>query len=274
MENSDTPEEEVTEESLEENSGEDSVAEEGSPTAKMEEQVAKAHTALEEENGVHEKKGKKKQRKGKFASDKPTISEIRRLKKPNTRKCTILLDSSLAHEIGELEAEIEAMGKFQNTQRTSLADSTNKDIEALLENLDNLREEAESLTVIFTFQDIGRRNYDDLVTAHKPTDEEKQEYKEAGGEGVLAYSTLTFPPALVHETVIEPKIPIDEATEIFEDWAEGDIELLFTTALMVCKEPTTLPKSKAGIAKMRASQQKLTTALNEDSPIPNSSTGL
>ena len=213
---------------------------------------------------------KKKQKKGKFASDKPTISEIRRLKKPNTRKCTILLDSSLAHEIGELEAEIEAMGKLQNTQRSSLADTTSKDIEARIEDLDKLREEAESLTVVFTFRDIGRRNYDDLVTAHKPTDEEKQEYKEAGGEGVLAYSTLTFPPALVHATAIEPEIPIDEATEIFEEWAEGDIELLFTTALMVCKEPTSLPKSKAGIAKMRGSQQKLITALNEDSPTPSS----
>lgn len=266
MENPDTPEEEVTEESLEE----DSIAEEGSPTAQMVERVAEAQTALEEGNDVHEKKGKKKQKKGKFASDKPTISEIRRLKKPNTRKCTILLDSSLAHEIGELEAEIEAMGKLQNTQRTSLADTTNKDIEALLEDLDSLREEAESLTVVFIFRDIGRRNYDDLVTAHKPTDEEKQEYKEAGGEGVLAYSTLTFPPALVHETAIEPKIPIDEATEIFEDWAEGDIELLFTTALMVCKEPTSLPKSKAGIVKMRDSQQKSTTAPSKDSLTPSS----
>ena len=221
----------------------------------------------EEEYGIEVTDPSKKRR---FVSDKPTIDEIRRLKKPNTRKCVILLDSSLAHQMNDLEAQIEALSKRREGTRLSLADTTEKEIEELLVKLEILEDQAEELTVEFTFQDIGRRNYDDLVHAHVPSADEKEEYKEAGGDGVLAYSTETFPPALVNATAIEPKISIESATEIFEEWAEGDLEMIFSTALLVCKEPTSLPKSRAGIAKIRGSKRNSTTAPDKESPTPNS----
>ncbi len=205
----------------------------------------------------------------KFASDKPTISEIKRLKRPNTRKCVILLDSGLSHQMDELEREIENLDSTKS-RRAGLADTTDREIDALMEDLEVLQREAEEVTVEFTFQDIGRRNYDDLVGANKPTDEEKKEYADAGGDGVLAYSTETFPPSLINRTAIDPTITLNEAKEIFDDWSEGDLELLFTTALLVCKEPTSLPKSRAGIAKIRASRQNSTTAPSEESPTPSS----
>lgn len=220
-----------------------------------------------------ESQHKGSQSKGKkFRSDTPTMGEILRLKKPNTRKCTILLDSSLNHQLDEIDREIELLQrKLQAGGSKSLADGTQKRLNELVEQYEKLEEEAEEFTVEFTFQDIGRKGYDALVRDNPPSDEEKAEYKAAGGEGILPYSFNNFPPKLISECSVSPKISLEEAEAMFEEWAEGDLELLFNTALLCCKEPTSLPKSRAGIEKTRASQLNSTTAPNEESPIPSSS---
>lgn len=206
-----------------------------------------------------------------FTSDSPTMEEVLRLKKPNTRTCHILLDSSLAHEIGELEAEIERLEKRETHNKTpSLSGESNKKIDSLKEELEELEDRADEMTVPFTFQDIGRKRYDELIRENQPSDEEKKEYKEAGGDGVLAYSTETFPPKLIAECSVSPKISEDDAIKIFEEWSEGDLQVLFTTALLACKEPTSLPKSRADTVTTQDLQQSLTSALNEESPTPNS----
>lgn len=226
----------------------------------------------ENPDSKHKPKSGGSQSKGKkFTSDKPSMSEILRLKKPNTRKCVILLDSALSHEIDRVSREIEALDQQRRLKiGGSLADTQSRDMQALLDELAELESEAEDMTVEFTFQDIGRKRYDELVRENRPTEAEKQEYKDAGGEGVLPYSTETFPALLVSETSIDPKITLKEAEVMFEEWAEGDLEVLFTTALLACKEPTSLPKSRAGIAKIRDSLTNSTIAPNEESPTPNS----
>lgn len=209
----------------------------------------------------------------KFSSDSPTISEIIRRKKPNTRSCYILLDSALAHEIQELQDEIDTLEKrvkFGRTRTDSLADTTLSRLDSLREQLEAKEQEAEEFLVKFKFQDIGRKAYDELVRDNRASEDEKKEYKDAGGEGVLQYSTSSFPPKLVSAACIQPKIGEGEAFQIFDEWSEGDLELLFTTALLACKEPTSLPKSRAGIAKTQDSEQNSTTALNEESPTLNS----
>lgn len=208
----------------------------------------------------------------KFTSDSPSMSEILKLKKPNVRSCHILLDSSLAHEIQELQFQVEKLEtKLKNKgHSSSLADRDRPNLEKLKEELEQKEEEAEEFTVEFKFQDIGRKKYDELVRDNRPTDEEKKEYKDAGGEGILQYSYLNFPPKLVAAASLEPKITLEEAEQIFEEWSEGDLEYLFTTALLACKEPTSLPKSRAGIAKTQGSEQNSTTALNGESPTPSS----
>jgi hypothetical protein len=206
----------------------------------------------------------------KFASDKPTMAEIRRLKQPNQRSVAILLDSKLAHQMDEVAAEIEKLEKRRGQRISDLADGTGRKLQELIEQLDEMETEAKELTVTFTFQDIGRRAYDELIRQHPPSDDERKEYKDAGGEGVLAYSTSTFPPTLVSQCSLEPKISQAEAEAIFDEWSEGDLEMIFTTALLACKEPTSLPKSRAGTARTRASQQNLITVPSEESHTPDS----
>lgn len=217
------------------------------------------------------KKSSGSQSKGKkFKSDKPSMGEILRMKKPNTRTCVILLDSSLNHKLDALDREIDLLQRKVKAGTSSLADNSQKKLDELISQYEELEQEAEQFMVEFKFQDIGRKAYDALIRDNPPSTEEKEEYKAAGGEGVLPYSFNTFPPRLLVECSVDPKIELEEAEEMFESWAEGDLELLFNTALMCCKEPTSLPKSRAGIEKIRASQQNSTTVLSEESPTPNS----
>lgn len=211
-----------------------------------------------------EKKPTKSTKGQKFASDKPTMAEIRNLKKPNIRKCVVLLDSSLSHLIDEKAAEIERL-KRGVSRPSSLADRTGAQIDKLEAELEELENQAAELSVEFSFRDLGRKAYDSLLAAHPPTDEDQEMWKNAGGEGKLAYSLSTFPPALISAASVEPEISIEDAEAIFQDWSEGDLELIFTTALVASKEPTSLPKSRAGTARTRDLQQNSTTALNGES---------
>jgi hypothetical protein len=81
--------------------------------------------------------------------------------------------------------------------------------------------------------------------AHKPTPEQKKHVADLGG-GILVYNTDTFPPALISAAAIDPEISLDEAETIFDQWGSADAEILFTTALLVCKERTSVPLSKNG----------------------------
>jgi hypothetical protein len=206
----------------------------------------------------------------KFKGDKPTMEEIRRLKKPNEKKVPILLDSELGSAITEKHRELDKLKANSMRGNRSLADPTKKQIAALEEEIDQLEEQAEEVTVVFTFRDIGRKKYDDLVGAHKPSAEQKKEYKENGGQGVLAYDPETFVPALISACASDPEIPLEEAEQIAEEWGEGDIEALFFGAMAACKERTSVPLSKKDTEMTRISPSNSTTAPSEESDTPSS----
>ncbi len=44
----------------------------------------------------------------------------------------------------------------------------------------------------------------------------------------------------------EPKMTLAQAETIFDEWGSGDAETLFATALLVCKERTSIPLSENG----------------------------
>jgi len=166
-----------------------------------------------------------------------TMADILAAKKPNTRTIDIILDSDLA---GEIQTKTQELAQAKN-RRQSLADN----IGPLERELDELYEKAADIAVTFTFQDIGRKAFDEMVIAHQPTAEQKKFMADMGG-GILEYNTDTFPPALMAASAIDPEMTIEEAETIFDQWSSGDAEILFTTALLVCKERTSLPLSRNG----------------------------
>lgn len=188
-----------------------------------------ADTKVETEQAKADQGEKAKQR---------TISDILRDKKPNSKTVDIILDSDLA---GEIQLKEQELAQMRMKKGRSLADG----IGPLETQLDDLYEKAADIAVTFTFTDIGRRVFDELVLAHSPTKQQKDRMAELGG-GILEFNIDTFPPALLAATSSDPELTLEEATEIFDAWGSGDAEVLFSTALLVCKERQSVPLSKRG----------------------------
>lgn len=173
----------------------------------------------------------------KFDSDTPSYSEIKRLKKPNRRDVDIVLDPELARLIRDKERQIEQSKTVRVGK--SLAESA----DTLQKELDDLWANSDGLVANFVFEDPGKKRFDDLVTAHPPTKDQTEEWKREGGEGNLSFNPDTFVPALIALTCVSPKLDLDEAVEICEEWGNGDVGLLFATAMLVCQEPAVAPLS-------------------------------
>lgn len=191
------------------------------------------------------------------------MEEILQKKKPNQKTCDILLDSTLKGQIDQLEKELNRVSRGTH----SLGGRTPATIQ---QEIDRLYDQAHESTVTFTFRDIGRKAYDDLISDHPPTPEQKTDYKNNGGEGTLAYNTETFPPALISACSTEPKISLEQATLICDDWSEGDITTMFFAALAACKERTTIPFGRSVSAATADSDLNLNTVLSGESPTPSS----
>lgn len=178
-----------------------------------------------------------KAEQGKKAKQR-TISDILREKKPNTKTVDIVLDSDLA---GEIQLKEQELAQMRMRKGRSLADG----VGPLQNELDALYESAADIAVTFVFTDCGRKPFEELLMAHAPTKDQKDHVAATGG-GILEFNIDTFPPALLALTASDPEMSLEEATEIFDTWSSGDAEALFSTALLVCKERTSVPLSKSG----------------------------
>ena len=169
-----------------------------------------------------------------------TMADILAAKTPNSRTVDIILDSELAQEIQLKTLELGQL-KNQSKGKKSLAEGT-RDLE---KELDKLIVKAADTVATFTFRDIGRKPFDALLVAHQPTPAQKKAVADQGG-GVLEYNQDTFPPALMAATAVDPEMTLEEAEETYHNWSSGDAEILFTTAILVCKERASLPLSLIG----------------------------
>jgi len=184
------------------------------------------------------------------------FSEIRRQKKPNEVSVELLLDPERSRVIGELERRHDRQKRLdEKTNEPDLAP-------AILNEIEDLREEIEQDKATFEFRDPGRKQFEDLVELHPPT---PQQLKDD-----FPWNPKTFIPALIHLTAIDPKLPLVEATEIYDEWGRGDVEALFDAALQVSTEQASIPFTRRDIETILASVSNSTTAANEESPTAGS----
>lgn len=219
----------------------------------------------------------------KFVTDSPTWDDIKAHRKPNEVMVPILMDPEIKHRIDAKTQEV-AAAKWLDRQGTKGLDQPSS--AKVEEELEALFREADEHTVNFIFQDIGRKPYEVLNQKHLPDDAQRKLWKDAGEKGALAHNLDSFPPALIAACsiapteqhlenwegpgVLGPKITEAKAAEIFEEWSDGDVTLLWMGAYSVCKEQTSAPLSRRATARMMDSVLNSTTALNEESPTPSS----
>ena len=211
-----------------------------------------------------------------FTSDKPTLAEIRRRKKPAEQSTDLCIDPVLVRRYQEITNEIDHIRRRARSRTATeggLSDDTQRQIDNLTAQLAPLEEEIEAATVTFIARDPGRKKFEDLVTKHRPTDDQKKDWKESGmlqREGPLQWNQETFIPALMALCFVQPEMTEQEADEICDEWGNGEVAKLFNTALFVCNEVTTIPKFKSGTEATSSTALNSTTALNGESPTPDS----
>jgi len=101
-------------------------------------------------------------------------------------------------------------------------------------------EDGEPQEVKLTFQSIGLREYDKLVSKHPPTTEQR-------AEGAT-FNLDTFAPALISACSVEPAMTYKDALELWEspDWSRGDLMVLFSRAVDLNNRGMDIPFSDVG----------------------------
>ena len=209
-----------------------------------------------------------------FTTDKPSMSDILRERKPAERAVYICVDPGLVVTYEEIEGRIKLLEHQAMMKRgkSSLAEGDSHEIMDLRDQLRELDNEIEEISVKFLARDIGRKNYDKLLTAFPANEEEKKDWKDSGmlaREGPLSWGQDFIAP-LIAACYVEPAISIEEANELVDAWGQGEVTKLFTNCLMVCTEVTTIPKFKVGTRQTPDTDLNSTTALAGISPTPDS----
>ena len=194
----------------------------------------------------------------KFESDTPTIEEIRRVKKPNERSISLVLNPELLRQMKDLErAYLREQRMDQKENRAPKAPRIKKTMEAL-------EEEAAEYEVTFIFRDIGRKRFDDMIEEHPPTEQEKKL------DPPFQYHPDIFAPALMAATAVQPTMTLQQATDIYDEFGQGEITALFMTALAACTERASVPFTRTDTDEILASLSSLTSAVSEESPTDDS----
>lgn len=148
---------------------------------------------------------------------RPATLDHLRKKEPVQKTISVILSDS------EMEAHDRALRAYERLILTKGA--AEADIDKAKAELDLAREALDEVTVSMTFRSIGRKAYDGLVSEHPPTDEQKDlDY---------TYNPETFSPALIAAACVEPRMTLEEATEIFDTWNGPEVTELFFTAVEV-----------------------------------------
>jgi hypothetical protein len=101
-------------------------------------------------------------------------------------------------------------------------------------------EDGEQQELELTFQAIGARDYDKLVSKHPPKAEQRVEG--------ASFDIDTFAPALIAKCSVEPEMTEKDAKEIWDspDWSRGDLMVLFRQAVELNNRGLDIPFSANG----------------------------
>lgn len=131
-----------------------------------------------------------------------------------------------------------------------------------------LDQESSPTTVVMRFQAIGSKRWETLLADHPPTDAQQREHlAEQEKVGIplqarrrLQWNVDTFPPALIAACIVEPKLTVAQAEELWESeaWNAGELDAIFSAAVRVNTTASSVQLGPAGslaevLARIRAS---------------------
>lgn len=101
-------------------------------------------------------------------------------------------------------------------------------------------DDGEDVTLEMRLRAISSRQYDKLIADHPPTPKQKE-------QGNI-YNADTFAPALIAAVSLEPKLSVEQATELYnsDEWSSGEIGGLFMEAIRLCNIGLDVPFIERG----------------------------
>lgn len=189
----------------------------------------------------------------KFASDKPSIAEIRKLRQKRRRSVWVPLDAELAHRIQELERDL------REAKRLDAREHRTPQAPVIQAELDDLYGQADRAAVQFTFEELGRADFRALIAEHPdPT-------------GKTRWNEDTFAPALIAACCVEPEMELEDAEAIWNEWAQSSVWPLFATAWELNEGKVEVPFFGRNTSETRGSPQSSTSASGTDTSDTTSS---
>ena len=142
----------------------------------------------------------------------------------------------------------------------SADDFHNPEISRITGELKDLQEQMKAAQVTFTFGAMTHKGWQDLLTKHPPTKQQKAEYD-------VDHNPDTFPVAAVAAAAVEPTLTPEQAERIRDTFAFGEFEKLYRAVLEANAEVQGVPKSAlaAVIGDLRLNGASSTTAAPEAS---------
>ena len=162
-----------------------------------------------------------------------TLDDLKSNKKPMIKKVTIYLNDDHHDELKKARDEVDRA----TTLARSNPDKYGERLEKAEEDLKRIRELVKESAREVHFRAIGRKKYDDLISAeeHRPTEEQHEEFQKATGnpKARAPFNGDTFPQALVAASVIKPSMTLEDVEEIFTEWNGAETQELFAAAMEV-----------------------------------------
>lgn len=157
---------------------------------------------------------------------------IREAKKIGTARAWVPLEPGLTQRYEDLQDDLLKAHKHDAT-------TNDKDTAPAVEDeIAEVEQRIADSRAMFEFTAIGRKPYNAILKAHPPKKPDDKVY---------GFDPLTFPPALLAATAINPTLTPDQAMEIWEEWSDAEATLLFETALKPNRTVADVPFTRGGI---------------------------
>lgn len=159
---------------------------------------------------------------------KKSFADVKKMTRRTERTVEVCLDGALSAEVEHAERELARLGRWEPT---TLSESDPR--AELRERLDRLRAEQRESVHEFRFRALSARDYSDLLSQHRPREEDK-----ADG---LRFNVETFPTALIAACCVDPEMTEDEAGELLEELSSGQRDQLFAAAWAANEQAVSVP---------------------------------
>lgn len=171
-----------------------------------------------------------------------TMDDILARKKPNLESAEIQLDPDIARAIEDLQAKlIEARRADRRAEsgKSGTGFDYRSQVDDIQAKIDELIEEGKASEQEFLFRSIGAKSYDNLIADYPPTPSQKKAGKQVDVD--------KFVPALISAASYEPKITLEQATQIYEseDWSQGEVNKMFLAAQAANETTRDIPLSNS-----------------------------